>query len=152
MLGKQQQAYQEFVSAEQALSSDVQGMSILAQSLLATVDYESVIQKRRENFGLYHEAFQHLNLLVNGLDITDEVVPFHYPLYLKDTIDRRSLYRHHIFVPTLWQDTLNRGIEGFTFEQEFTQHLLPLPLDHRYGMAEVNAVISALRGILPESL
>jgi hypothetical protein len=148
LLGKQPQAYAEFVTAEAALTCEIQGMSLLSQTLLSTVDYKAVIQKRRENFQTYHAAFQALNQLNWQVEGQQDGVPFYYPLLLDRTIERRSLYQNQIFVPTLWQDTLNRGIDGFQFEQKLTQQLLPLPLDHRYSTPEINIVIRTLQNIL----
>jgi hypothetical protein len=148
-LGKQPQAYAKFMTAEDAVSCEIQGMSVLSQALLSTVDYESVIHNRRKNFWIYHAAFQSLNQLIWDIESQPNSVPFHYPLLLDHAIDRRSLYQNQIFVPTLWQDTLNRDIGGFQFEQQLTQRLLPLPLDHRYSAPEINTVIQTLQNILP---
>jgi hypothetical protein len=149
LLGKQQQSYAEYGAAETALNADIQAMSILSQTLLSAVDYATVIQKRRENFQIYHAAFHAQNQISGTIaEQIDAGVPFHYPLFLQRPIERRSLFQNQIFVPTLWQETLNRGIPGFQLERELTQQLLPLPLDHRYGTAEINTVIHILQTLL----
>lgn len=145
LLGRQQQAYQEFVINEQAFTSDIKKISVLSEYLLSNVDYEYVAKKRRKNFKLYYEMFCDINRL--KLELSSELIPLCYPLLLEEETNRELLYRENIFIPTFWKDTLERGIPGFEVEKEFTKKLLPLPVDHRYDASDLNFLIHKIKKI-----
>jgi hypothetical protein len=146
LLGKQAQAYAEYAAAEAAQGCGIKGMSVLSQQLLASVDYATAAQKRRRNYGVYHERLADLNQLACSLD--NAAVPFCYPLLLKKAFPRERLFAQNIFVPTLWHEVQQRIPGGFAFEKQLAQNLLPLPLDQRYDEADCLRVIDAVLEIL----
>lgn len=144
--GLQQQAYQEFTAYEESLNSEVKGISMVSEALLAAVDYQDVMEKRRENFKVYQEAFRSVNQFEFELSASD--VPFCYPLLLDKDIDRQQLFAAGIFIPTLWYDVVKRGEAGFEFDKEISARLLPLPVDHRYGKEECAYVSRFIKDII----
>lgn len=146
LLGKQSQAYAEYTAAEAAQGCDVKGMSALSARLLDSVDYAAAAQKRRRNFGVYQDRLAGLNQLACPME--PGAVPFCYPLLLKNTFPRERLFAQNIFVPTLWNEVQHRIPEGFAFEKQLAQNLLPLPLDQRYDEADCLRVINAVLEIL----
>ena len=144
--GKQQQAYLEFIAYERSLSTTVSAISLLSERLLSNIDYLAVAQKRRANFKQYEFAFESINRLKLKLD--DHMVPFAYPLLLDHPIDKQRLFEQQIYIPTYWQDTLTRNIDGFNFEKTLSQCLLPLPVDHRYGPEDCERVIEAINQLM----
>lgn len=158
-LGQQAVAYPEFVASEQASTAAVLQMSSLSQALLSTLDYATIAQQRRRNFAHCHQALAHLNhfpLPHNWAIAT----PFCYPLLFNplsadplsiDTPppdppppDRATLFAAQLFIPLLWNDVLTRPDPGFELEQQLTQHLLPLPIDHRYRPTDLDRMIAAV--------
>ena len=146
LLGKQSQAYAEYAAAEAAQGCDVKGMSVVSARLLDSVDYAAAAQKRRRNFGVYQDRLDGLNQLAIPPD--DAAVPFCYPLLLKNPFPRERLFAQNIFVPTLWNEVQHRIHQGFAFEKQLAQNLLPLPLDHRYDETDCLRVIDAVLAIL----
>ena len=43
-----------------------------------------------------------------------------------------------IFVPQFWKDCTERSDAAFAWELELSRRLLPLPVDHRYGLADMD--------------
>ena len=147
LIGRQELAYKEFRVYEESLSDDIKRISIFSESILSNVDYQNVRQRRRDNFNHYHLALQNKNLL--NLDFQPESVPFAYPLMVKKKINKELLFKQNIFIPTLWKDTLERnGSENYSFEKELTENVLPLPVDQRYGEAEIQKVINAVSELI----
>jgi hypothetical protein len=143
LLGKQQQAYQAFLQNEQASTSAIQGISLLTERLLSNLNYEDIATRRRENFIYYQQVFQSINALATPLE--SNTVPYFYPLLLETEINRTHLFAESIFIPTFWQDTLNRSFSGFAWEKKLTRQLLPLPIDHRYQSTDLDRVIGVIQ-------
>lgn len=151
--GAQQEAYEGFVTYERTLTSEPLRISELSASLLSQVDYKSVIAQRRKNFSYYHTRLSEFNNIAINLildALPDGTAPFCYPLMQceGELLDRRLLFESNVFVPTLWQDALTRQAVGFEWERHLTRSLLPLPVDHRYGTSELDAVISSVQANL----
>jgi hypothetical protein len=152
--GAQDLAYEEFIKYEQTLSSEPLKMSKLSSSLLSQINYTVVAAKRRNNYQLYHNALGKFNnTLLLPLDLvalSPDTVPFCYPLVLDCSVsfDRRILFEQDIFIAMLWPDVLKRRPDGYTWERQLAQCLLPLPVDHRYGPTEINHVVTAVLRLL----
>ena len=146
LLGKQSQAYAEYTAAEAAQGCELKGMSVLSARLLASVDYAAAAQKRHRNYGVYQQRLAGINQLACTLD--DAAVPFCYPLLLKKAFPRKRLFAQNIFVATLWNEVQHRIPDGFAFEKDLAQNLLPLPLDQRYDEADCLRVVDAVLEIL----
>ena len=148
--GAQQKAYAEFVAYEATLTSQPLRISEFSASLLSQVDYTGVMERRRANFQYYHAQLGALNTLPidMALDaLPPDTVPFCYPLLPTggELLNRQALASQNVFVPTLWLDVLTRLPEGFTWERQLTQALLPLPVDHRYKREEIDFVIQVVK-------
>lgn len=134
-------AHDLFIANEAQISLDIMSMSALSEKLLAAINYEDIIKRRKNNFLIYQNAFAKINQLSVTLNNN---IPFCYPLWIHQEIQRELLYQQQIFIPTLWRDTITRNIPGFTFEKQFSLQLLPLPLDHRYNHEDCQRVIDAI--------
>ncbi|RCJ36074.1 hypothetical protein A6769_17340 [Nostoc punctiforme NIES-2108] len=146
LLGKQKQAYQEFIEYEKGLDDKIKKISLISEYLLANIDYLNVAQKRRHHFNYYHLFFEEINQF--NLPLATNAIPYYYPLFVKNRIDKNLLYDQNIFIPILWKDTIHRGMEGFDFEQDLTQKLLALPIDHRYEIDDLDYVIKSIKELL----
>ena len=118
----------------------IHGMSLLARNLLCGVDYAAVKKRRTENFERMHRILR----AINRLDLTVPRGAFMYPLYLEGfdtTAVRRDLVGKGIYIPMLWP-----GLTGLA--SELSEKILPLPIDQRYGAAEINYLQDNLRTAL----
>lgn len=121
----------------------IKRMSRLTENLLHSIDYKAVSQRRKNNFAYMHERFSGKNRL-------KLVVPegaYMYPLYLEQgAYIRKKLQAEGIFVPTLWPDVLNR-CGSSTLEYDMAENILPLPVDQRYGIDDMEYIGNILEDI-----
>lgn len=110
-------------------------MSRLTHNLLKAVDYNGVIAKRNDNY-------KTLTGLLSGLNKLNDIFvegAYAYPFYCENgTALKKRLAADKIYIATLWNDTLKRGPSAL--EKEFTENILPLPVDQRYGCDDMEYV------------
>jgi hypothetical protein len=139
---RQEEAFQRFAAAEADVTSEPRGPSVGAERLLAAIDYPAAAARRRANFGRYEAAFRSANRL--ALPLPSGAVPLCYPFLPDRAVDRRPLYEQGIYLPMYWRDCLERAGAGFEWERHLSARLLPLPVDQRYGLADIGRVIAAI--------
>lgn len=148
LLGKQSEAYENFIAYEANIDTKIRKISVVSEALLSKIDYKYCAQKRIQNFIHYHQTFGEINELSIDCNDAKYIPTFCYPLLLKSPINRTALFKKNIFIPWLWRDTITRHVNGYNWEKTLTDYLLPLPIDHRYGEEEINIVINSLLNIL----
>jgi hypothetical protein len=161
LVGKNTEAYQQFLDNERLVDSVPKAISVLSQKLLSTVRYDDVVQQRRSNFDVYHQVLASYNRLTNAIDDylqreKQNIVPFFYPLLPFNRVDKTLLFEQQIFIPTFWNDTISRfdGLQEeherqrFAFERELAERVLPLPIDQRYTAADCHIVMEVILPLL----
>ncbi len=149
-IGKTGLAYKQFKKHEESLGTQVKGMSEITRWILSTVDYEDIQAKRIANFEYLKGELHTLNKLDIGMDWSSDS-PFCYPLLLEKEVKRQGYYDKGYFIPTIWADTIVRIETGFAFEKQFSQQLLPLPVDHRYTPADLEPMVEFIKSENPPS-
>lgn len=147
LAGRQELAYQQFVSYEKELGTKIKSISVISEKLLSCVDFQKVRNDRKKNYNFYRDLLSDIN--VWSLEASD-ADPFCYPLMLDKELPKRSLYKNNIFIPILWPDVLERGDTNFEVEVEITRKLLPLPVDHRYTPHDLEEVIAQIKELIGE--
>jgi hypothetical protein len=148
MLGIQEEAYQEFREYEKSLNSDIQRISILSKNILSAINYDEVRITRNINFEFLKHNFKDLNRLTICSDETDA---FCYPLLLDINLDKTLLFKNKIYIPSFWTDVLNRMKQNnYTFECKLSKNLLPLPIDHRYSIEDLERLCGNIKEVLNE--
>jgi hypothetical protein len=142
LLGFQEEAYKKYLTYERSLSGEVKGISILSEKLLSQIDYEKSAQARVSNFHYLHDKLKSINKIT--LDLNEIGIPFCYPLLPETLLDLKYFHQRNIFIPRLWPDVLNREIQRFYIEKDLAERLLPLPIDHRYGDAEMKRIVDSI--------
>ncbi len=139
------EGYGAFLENEVLCDTEITGMSKLSEYLLSHINYEEVIEKRYTNYNYLHAIFteQHLFPPEPG----DDCVPMVYPIFLLKPPNRKLLADNDIFIPTYWRDVLDRKQPGFEIERLLTQHLLPLPIDHRYNLQHMERIVKLIKHI-----
>lgn len=141
--GKAEAGYPAFLENEKHCGGEVRGMSKLSEYLLSQVDYDEVQEKRKENFHYLCEALEE-DYLFAGEKPAPDAVPMAVPVLMKRKIDRTALYDNHIYVPRFWQDVLEREETGYEMERSLSENLLPLPIDHRYNISDMQVIEAAI--------
>lgn len=144
LLGRFERSASEFYSEYSAnnhmfAAEPIKRMSRLTDNLLHGLDYPTVEQKRRENFMFLHEKLGDRNLLpLYGMGT------FMYPFMIERGADlRKMLQAERIFIPTLWPSVIEIA-EPDDPAYKMTKNILPLPIDQRYGLEEMDYLIKKI--------
>ena len=131
--------YASYLEAEAAVTDAPLGMSHLSERLLAAVDYDEVAAVRRRNYQRVHERFGANNRLPAALLTLGSQVPYCYPLLPdRPAPARESFWKAGLYVPVLWPELERRPEAGVDWERRLAAELLPLPIDQRYGEADID--------------
>lgn len=140
--GHPKEGYETFLKNEIACGCEVARMSKLSEYLLSNIPYQSVIEKRLSNFNYLHSILGNCNRLV--FDPDEQGVPMCYPFLPENEIPREDLYKEHIFIPYFWKDVLTCDVTGFADERSLVNKLLPIPIDQRYDINDMEIIINYL--------
>ncbi len=128
----------------------IRTMSAQTQAQLAAIDYDAAADRRRQNYQLLNDALGQENSLGLATDFAGDGIPLTYPLLNTCENLRPQLHRRGIFAASYWPDCLTRNACG-PQAQHLAQHLTALPIDQRYGPAEMQQIIQAVSEILAGS-
>lgn len=121
---------------------ELRRMSELTHNLLRAVDYEAVRQKRNENYAVLDAALGGRN----GLKLSVPDGPYAYPFYCENgMMVKKALAQKKIFVATLWPNVLENGDP---LERAYTENILPLPCDQRYGPEDMERIIKEINSLI----
>ena len=137
--------YNDFKANDGKLKTEpIKQMSRLTRSLLSSIDFETVKQKRLANFSQLHSELAASNKL--SIDTFGEYAcPMVYPYYTEDETLRGRLIKNKIFVATYWPNVLEWCNENDT-EYKLTKNIIPIPIDQRYGAEEMEYIINVIKG------
>lgn len=122
-------------------------MSKLTENLLHGLDYDVIKKKRTENFSYLNSKLASINKLT--LKIPEGA--FMYPLYIDNGFEiRKKLQDKKIFIPTLWPAVFNLCSEN-DLEYDMAKNILPIPVDQRYGIDEMNIINNSILELLNKS-
>jgi len=149
LMGRYERCAEEFYGGyvennERFVKEPIKQISRLTYNLLRGIDYKYVSRIRKKNFSYLHD---HLSS-VNKLKPTIPEGAFMYPLYLNDGNNiRKKLQELRIYVPTLWPDVL-RLCNDNTLEYNLAVNILPLPVDQRYNINDMEVIISEISKLI----
>lgn len=146
LMGRQEESYSDFLSYEASLGCDLKRISVLSECLLSGVDYETAAQARVNNFNFLHERLKTYNEI--SIEPTETDVPFCYPFLPDSYLEKSYFHKNEIYIPTLWPDILERSDDGFELEKDLTKRLLPLPVDQRYTVEDMDRVAEFITRII----
>lgn len=142
-------AFAAYQKVEAALSQQQPAlMSRLTRSILASIDYDAISRRRRENYALLHARLAGLNRFSEAL--AGEAVPMVYPFLTETQGLREYLIRHGIYVARYWPDP-DGLLPPDPVSQTVSQQLLPLPIDQRYGASEMQRVAELVTAYLSQA-
>lgn len=115
-------------------------MSLLTENILQIISYDDVKRKRNDNWHFLSEKLSKLN----ALDFHAPDGAFAYPFYIEGAQElRKRLIDQKIYVPCLWPNVLKEEEEG-SAALALSKNILPLPLDQRYGIEDMEYVVDCL--------
>lgn len=125
-------------------SETIKKMSRITENLLHSFDYSLIKKKRIANFCKLHSELKDINLL----NLYNPTATFMYPLMIEGGEEiRKKLIAEKIYVPCLWPNVL--GVVGKKSNEYYlTKDVLPLPIDQRYGISEMDYLIVRIKNAL----
>lgn len=141
-------AYSDFVQNEKKLeNNDIKNMSVLTQRILSGINYQVCKKNRKQNFNYLKENLS----VINELDVKMPLdsVPMIYPFLISNDKVKAKLIERKIFVPTYWPNVFKWTDEGM-FENHLARHLVPLPVDHRYTIKDMELIVCTLKDVIQE--
>lgn len=137
-------AYADFREQSEMLKNNpIRTMSNLTHRIMASIDYDGVAERRRQNYLLLDEALGSKNGI--ALPLSADTVPMVYPFLTTDQQLRQRLINNKVYVATYWPNVLD-WINTDSTEYTLTTQLLPLPIDQRYGEEEMKRIQCLVAG------
>jgi hypothetical protein len=138
--------FQDFVENDLSLfNQPILNMSRLTESILSSIDYEKVKLTRERNFFYLHDLLHEYNEL--KIDLASVCGPMVYPLLIKHETVRKNLIDNRIYVATYWKNVFEES-EPDSKEYYLVKYLLPLPIDQRYSLDDMNTLYKRLKSML----
>lgn len=134
-------AYQLYLENEESFKSIYGSMPEEVKNTLRYVDFHSIWTRRSENFCALHEILGTNNPL--PLDF-DGKCAYMYPYFSPKKHLQKSLLKYRIFTPTWWRRVL--ALPGTNeFEKMLVEHIVPLPIDHRYSTEQMQTLAQVIQ-------
>lgn len=127
----------------------IRNMSILTRMLLNSIDYIGIKAKRKQNFYIAYELYRQINEIDPSVYADNECVPMVYPLVIEKTDLNDKLKEKLIYTGRWWNQVLNE-VPEYTFEAWFSNYMVPVPIDQRYGSQELTYVHTSIISSIEE--
>ena len=121
----------------------IRRMSTQTQTILSHIDYEIVIQKRKQNYRYLSEALGEKNL-VQLPPMDSFTCPMVYPFMTNDISLRTRFIENKVFVARYWPNVLE-WCNYEDIEYKFASLIIPLPIDQRYGEKDMERIIELIK-------
>lgn len=133
--------YKCFKNNEKILQEEkLKYMSKLTHNILGAIDYENVRKVRNTNYNYLREKLDKYN----KLNLKNPDGAFAYPLYVDNGSNiRMKLIKEKIYIPILWPNVI-RDMNENTLEYKYSNNILPIPCDQRYGIQEMKLIVARI--------
>ncbi|RDC55820.1 hypothetical protein DU508_16295 [Pedobacter chinensis] len=144
--GETQKGYPFFQDNEALNGQQISQISKLSSYLLSNIDEQHAINSRKANFGFLHQALKDSNHLPI-LPSVDSSSSF-YPYLPGKLMDKRQFWKLLVFIPNFWNECVQRqGNEQFPTEVYLSEHLIPIPIDHRYQSEDLVRILDIIKNL-----
>jgi len=141
-----EEGYADYIeNNNQLCNNEIKKMSVLTKTILSSIDYDKCADIRRMNFAYLDEHLGRENIL--RLNFSGEDVPMVYPLLVEDPSIKQQLINQKIFVATYWPNVYEWAHVD-SYEYFLAKHLVSLPIDHRYSIADMKVIVKALKPLI----
>lgn len=135
-------AYGDSLQSEESIGYEIKLMSDFTRIMMQFINYETVRVKRNKNFNYLVEQFADINDI--KLKSNESTAPMIYPLLVYNDELRTYLIQKKIYVPQWWKYLIDTMKES-DFEVELSKYLIPLPIDQRYSLEDMNDIVNIIR-------
>lgn len=135
--------YADFkATSKKLVGQPIKRMSKLTKTMLASIDFEEIKNKRIQNYEYLHKHLFESNLL--QLPTLDSFAcPMVYPYLIADASLKQQLIKNNVFVATYWPNVQVWCKLG-GWEYELANKVAFIPLDQRYGIEDMQRVIQVI--------
>ena len=138
-----EEAFSDYHKSEDTLDHDeIKKMSKITQFIMSSICYKSVADRRISNYIYLHDNLSSSNTL--SVDLERKNVPMVYPFLSEDINLRKKLIDNKVYVASYWPN-VQSWCNTESLENTLSQLLLPLPIDQRYSIDEMNFIVSVLK-------
>lgn len=138
-----EEAFSDYHKSEDTLDYDkIKKMSKITQFIMSSICYKSVADRRISNYTYLHDNLGSSNML--SVDLERKNVPMVYPFLSDDINLRKKLIDNKVYVASYWPN-VQSWCNAESLENTLSQLLLPLPIDQRYSIDEMNFIVSVLK-------
>lgn len=132
--------YKDFQQAEDLLcNQSILTMSKFTELLLSSINYSNIAHKRRANYEILRKS-------LGGKELLDDDVPMVFPYLANDGQSlRKNLIQNKIFVAKYWPN-VEEWVGENALETWMANNILPLPIDQRYGVEDMQRIINTILG------
>ena len=136
-------AFEDFRTSEADLDNQpILRMSSLTESLMASIDYGIVRERRIGNYKILDSALSDTNCL--HFQLNEKSVPMVYPYLTNNPLMKKRLIESRLFVATYWPNVLKWCKKG-EWEHSIAQDACFLPIDQRYGKNDMMSVLRIIK-------
>lgn len=135
--------YAAFRESEDSLDNQpIKIMSVDTRMALEKIDYETIRKRRIDNYYQLALALEDTNKLKVSMLSYDDC-PMVYPYWTDDDTLRQRLIDNRVYVATYWPNIAD-WCQPTDAEYDWMKHLIPLPIDQRYGEEEMKKIIEII--------
>jgi hypothetical protein len=141
-----QQGYGDYLKNNKDLENNpIRMMSPLTKRILSGINYSECARVRKRNFNFLHKHLKDYNLF--KFNFPEEYSPMVYPFLWNDRQLKLHLIQRSIFVPTYWPNVFE-WTDTRMYENYLARYIVPLPIDHRYSLYDMNYMLNTIRTFL----
>ena len=138
--------FKDYQANESKLDNQpIRRMAPQTQYILAHIDYDAVIKKRKQNYLCLSEALGEMNLLQLP-PIDSFTCPMVYPFMTNNETLRAGLIENKVFVARYWPNILE-WCNNKDIEYKLATCIIPLPIDQRYTKDDMSKIICMINNL-----
>ncbi len=123
----------------------IRKISSFSKKILSRLNTELISGKRTENFERLHWQLGKINSFSQDLiRAHDGATPFCYPFLPMKKIEHSALWKNGVFAPIFWPECNETKSPCTQYEKYFSANLLPLPIDQRYSISDMDHIAQVI--------
>jgi hypothetical protein len=137
--------YLENKKHEQMLNFEpLKMMSKLTEKILASIDYDFVKARRKQNYKYLDKILGKNNKIL--FHMNEEDVPMVYPFYNENYLTRDLLIKNKVYSAQYWESVLHNEYCNY-FERMISASAVFFPIDQRYDTIDLESALKRLEVI-----
>lgn len=124
--------------SKRLVGQPIKWMSNLTAEMMRGIDYQTVAERRRENYQYLYKFLGKTNQLQLALSV--DAVPMVFPYLTDDKTLKQHLISEKIFVATYWPNVME-WCKPNEWESELTERAIFLTIDQRYVKDDMRKII-----------